>query len=205
VYDTVEPDTVGVPSVAPVDELAAVSALSAAVTTDGTLVLSVVAIADAVPIVTVPVGPVLTIVGHTRMPVAATLAVSRRRVGATTNVNVVVAAAPAYVAANDPEVTDVASELNVPLDDTSALTGVTGPNVTGTKTDSPESSVSPVANVPSVTVVSSTTTAIALDVSVVVSPSGERVSTLNETVPDAGSTAATVYDRTTTTVDDGDV
>ena len=93
-YDTVEPDTVGVPSVAPVDELAAVSALSAAVTTAGTLELSVVAIADAVPIVTVPVGPVLTIVGHTRMPAAATVAVSLRLVGATMNVNVVDAATP---------------------------------------------------------------------------------------------------------------
>jgi hypothetical protein len=163
--------------------------------------------ADATPIVTVLLaltGAVVALSGHTRIPDAATFAVSRRRVGVTMNVNVVAATAPEYVAANDPEATDVASELNVPLDDTPALAGVTGPNVTGTKTDAPESSVSPVANVPSDTVVASTTTAIALDVSVVVSPSGERVSTLNETVPDAGSAVATVYDRTTT-VDDGEV
>ena len=93
VYDTVEPDIVGAPSVAPVDESAVASALNAAVTTAGTLALSVVAIAAAVPIVTVPVGPVLTIVGHTRMPAAATVAVSRRLVGVTMNVNVVDAAA----------------------------------------------------------------------------------------------------------------
>jgi hypothetical protein len=172
----------------------------------GTLALNVVVMADATPIVTVLLaltGAVVALSGHTRMPDAATVAVSRRLVGVTMNVNVVVAAVPAYVAENDPEVTDVASALNVPLDDTSALEGVTGLNVTGTKTDAPESSVSPVANVPSVTVVASTTTVIALEVSVVVSPSGERVSTVNETVPDAGSAVATVYDRTTT-VDDGE-
>jgi hypothetical protein len=170
VYDTVEPDTVGVPSVAPVDELAAVSALSAAVTTDGTLALSVVSIADAVPIVTVPVGPVLTIVGHTRMPAAATVAVSLRLVGATMNVNVVDAAAPEYVAANEFEDTDAARALNVPVDDTSALAGVTGPNVTGTVTDEPETSVSPVAKAVRATVVASTAAGIAAVVRLVVCP-----------------------------------
>ena len=85
-------------------------------TTDGTLALSVVAIADAVPIVTVPVGPVLTIVGHTRMPAAATVAVSLRLVGATMNVNVVDADAPEYVAANEFEDTDVARALKVPVE-----------------------------------------------------------------------------------------
>jgi hypothetical protein len=199
VYVTDVPETEGVLTLAP-----AVTPVRVAPTTAGTEDERVVTIADAVPTVMVLTGAVVALAGHTRMPVAATLAVSRRRVDATTNVNVVAVAAPAYVAENDPEVTDVASALNVPLDDTSALAGVTGPNVTGTKTDAPESSVSPVANVPSATVVASKTTVIALEVSVVVSPSGERVTTSNETVPDAGSAVATVYDRTTT-VDDGDV
>lgn len=193
VYDTVEPDTVGVPSVAPVDEFAAVSALSAAVTTDGTLALSVVAIADAVPIVTVPVGPVLTIVGHTRMPVAATVAVSLRLVGATMNVKVVDAAAPEYVAANEFEDTDAAMALNVPVEETSALAGVTGPNVTGTLTDEPETSVSPVAKAVRATVVASTAAGIAVVVRLVVCPSGAVTMALNCSDPEAGADDPRVY------------
>jgi hypothetical protein len=167
VYDTVEPDIVGVPSVAPVDESAAVSALNAAVTTAGTLELSVVAIADAVPIVTVPVGPVLDIVGHTRMPEAATVAVSLRLVGVTMNVNVVDAATPEYAATKAFEETEVASEVNVPVEDTLALAGLTL-NVTGTVTDEPETSVSPVAKGVKATVVASTAAGIAGAVSVAV-------------------------------------
>ena len=168
VYETVEPETVGAPSVAPVDEFAAVSALSAAVTTEGTLELRVVAIADAVPIVTVPVGAVESTLGHTRIFEASTVAVSRRRVGVTMNVNVVEAADPEYVAAKDPDVTVVARALKGPVDETSALVGVTAPNVTGTETEDPETSVRPVANAPRLTVVASITAAIAAVVSVVV-------------------------------------
>jgi hypothetical protein len=179
---------VGVPSVSPVDEFAAVSALSAAVTTDGTLALSVVAISDAVPIVTVPVGPVLTIVGHTRMPAAATVAVSLRLVGATMNVNVVDAAAPEYVAANEFEDTDVARALNVPpAAATSTLVGVTGPNVTGTVTEVPETSVSPVAKAVRATVVASTAAGIAVVARLVVCPSGAVTTALNCSDPEAGA------------------
>ena len=187
------PDTVGAPSVAPVDELAAVSALNAAVTADGTLALSVVAIADAVPIVTVPVGPVLTIVGHTRMPAAATVAVSLRLVGVTMNVNVVDAAAPEYVAANELEDTDVARELKFPVEETSALAGVTVPNVTGTVTDEPETSVSPVAKTPKATVVASTAAGIAVVARVVVYPSGAVTVASNCSDPEAGSDDPSVY------------
>jgi hypothetical protein len=187
------PDTVGAPSVAPVDELAAVSALNAAVTADGTLALSVVAIADAVPIVTVPVGPVLTIVGHTRMPAAATVAVSLRLVGVTMNVNVVDAAAPEYVAANEFEDTDVARELKFPVEETSALAGVTVPNVTGTVTDEPETSVSPVAKTPKATVVASTAAGIAVVARVVVYPSGAVTVASNCSDPEAGADDPSVY------------
>jgi hypothetical protein len=187
------PDTVGVPSVAPIDELAAVSALNAAVTADGTLALSVVAIADAVPIVTVPVGPVLTIVGHTRMPAAATVAVSLRLVGVTMNVSVVDAAAPEYVAANELEDTDVARELKFPVEETSAPAGVTGPNVTGTVTDEPETSVSPVAKAPKATVVASIAAGVAVVARVVVCPSGAVTMALNCSDPEAGADAPRVY------------
>jgi hypothetical protein len=182
-----------VPSVAPIDELAAVSALSAAVTTEGTLALSVVVIADAVPVVTVPVGPVLTIVGHTRMPAAATVAVSRRLVGATMNVSVVDAAAPEYVAANELEDTDVARELKFPLEETPALAGVTGPNVTGTVTDEPETSVSPVAKTPKAMVVASIAAGVAVVARVVVCPSGAVTMALNCSDPEAGADAPRVY------------
>jgi hypothetical protein len=193
VYDTVVPDTVGAPRVAPVDELAAVSALSAAVTTEGTLELSVVAIADAVPIVTVPVGPVIAVPGHTRMPAAATVAVSLRLVGVTMNVNVVDAAAPEYVAANELEDTDVARELKFPVEETSALAGVTVPNVTGTVTDEPETSVSPVAKTPKATVVASTAAGIAVVARVVVYPSGAVTVASNCSDPEAGSDDPSVY------------
>jgi hypothetical protein len=189
----VEPETLGVPSVAPVEASVAVSALSVAVTTAGTLAFSVVTIADAVPIVTVPVGAELALAGHTRIPLVATVAVSRRRVGVTMNVSVVDAAAPVYVAENDPAVTLVASALKDPVDDTSALAGVTAPKVTGTTTAEPETSVSPVANVPRLTVVASTTAGIALVVSVVVCPSGAVTTTRNCTEPDAGATEPSVY------------
>jgi hypothetical protein len=173
--------------------LAAVSALNAAVTADGTLALSVVAIADAVPIVTVPVGPVLTIVGHTRMPAAATVAVSLRLVGVTMNVNVVDAAAPEYVAANELEDTDVARELKFPVEETSALAGVTVPNVTGTVTDEPETSVSPVAKTPKATVVASTAAGIAVVARVVVYPSGAVTVASNCSDPEAGADDPSVY------------
>ena len=192
VYETVEPETVGAPSVAPVDEFAAVSALSAAVTTAGTLELSVVAIADAVPIVTVPVGPVLRIVGHTRMPDAATVAVSLRLVGVTMNVNVVDAAVPEYVAAKEPADTDVARAMKDPVEETLALAGVTL-NVTGTVTDEPETSVSPLANVPKATVVASTAAGIADVVRVVRYPSGAVTTTLNCRDPEAGADEPRVY------------
>ena len=57
-----------------------------------------------------------------------TVTAIRRRVGITMNVRVVDAAAPVYVADNDPEITLVASALKDPVEDTSALAGVTAPN-----------------------------------------------------------------------------
>ena len=85
------------PSEEPDDESEAASALSATVTADGTLELSVVVLADAVPTVTDPdVAGVVetTLSGHTRMPAAATVAVSLRLVGIMMNVNVVDTAVP---------------------------------------------------------------------------------------------------------------
>jgi hypothetical protein len=191
------PDTVGVPIDAPVDASAAASALSAAVTTDGTLELSVVTIDKAAPAVSVPVCAVVALVGHTRIPVAATVAVSLRRVGDTMNVSVVSAAVePLYVAANDPADTDVASELNDPLEATSALAGVAPTNVTGTEMDVPPSSVSPVANAPSVTLVASTSAAMDAERSVSVHPSGAVTTRANLTAPDAGATPPSVYTPT---------
>ena len=142
-------------------------------------------------------GAKLTVVGHTRMPEGSTVAVSLRRVGETMNVNVVAKAAPVYVAAKEavePNDTDVASEVKVPVDVTSALAGVTL-NVTGTVTSEPETSVraiGPVANVPRLTVVASITTGIALVVSVVVLPSGAVTTALNRTEPEAGTDAPSV-------------
>ena len=109
------------------------------------------------------------------------------------NVNVVDAASPEYVAANEPAVTDVAMELKDPVDETSALAGVTAPKVTGTVTDDPDTSVRPVANVPRLTVVASITAAIASVVSVVVVPSGAVTMALNCTEPDAGAKEPKVY------------
>ena len=146
-------------------------------------------------------GEKLTIVGHTRMPDASTVAVIRRLVGATMNVNVVGAAAPAYVALNEPEDTDAASELKVPVDLTSALTGLTS-NVTGTVTDVPETSVSPVANVPRLTVFASTSAGIALVVSVAVLPSGAVTTALNCTDPEAGADDPSVYESIDTDCDE---
>jgi hypothetical protein len=142
--------------------------------------------------VTVPVVET-TLAGHTRMPVAATVAVSLRLVGATMNVNVVDAAAPEYVAANEFEDTDVARALNVPVEETSALAGVTGPNVTGTVTEVPETSVSPVAKAPRSTVVASTATGIAVVVRLLVYPSGAATTALNCSDPEAGADDPSVY------------
>ena len=131
-----------------------------------TIVLTVALFAGATP---VPAGSAQSshsphvVEGHTRMPDASTVAVSLRLVGIIMNVNVVDAAVPEYAAAKEaggPEETDVASEVNVPVEDTLALAGVTL-NVTGTVTDEPETSVSPVANVPKATVVASTAAEIA--------------------------------------------
>ena len=85
---------------------------------------------------------------------------SLRLVGVMMNVNVVDAAEPEYVAAKEPEETDVASKLNVPVEETLALAGVTL-NVTGTVTDEPETSVRPDAKSPKATVVASTAAGIA--------------------------------------------
>ena len=147
-------------------------------TADGTLELSVIVLVEAVPMVAVPVVETM-LAGHTRMPVAATVAVSLRLVGATMNVKVVDAAAPEYVTANEFEDTDAARALNVPVEETSALAGVTGPNVTGTVTDEPETSVSPVAKAVRATVVASTAAGIAVVVSVVLFPSGAVTTALN--------------------------
>jgi hypothetical protein len=151
-----------------------------------------VTIADAAPTTGLPVVET-TLMGHTRILEAATVAVSLRRVGATMNVNVVDAASPEYVAANEPAVTDVAMELKDPVDETSALAGVTAPKVTGTVTDVPDTSVRPAANVPRLTVVASITAAIASVVSVVVVPSGAVTMALNCTEPEAGAKEPKVY------------
>jgi hypothetical protein len=135
---------------------------NAPITTDGTLELNVVTNGDATPFTGLPVVDT-TPTGHTRIPLSATVVVIRRRVGATTSVKVVDAAAPEYVAEKTPDdETVVRGRLNVPVEYTSALVGRTecdGPNVTGTLTSVPAINVSPVANVPSVTVFTSSTTA----------------------------------------------
>ena len=154
-------------------------------------------IADAVPTVTVLTGAVLALAGHTKMPVLATVTAIRRRVGVTTNVNVVAAAAPEYVAEKEPEVTAEPIALNVPVLETATVSGVTEPsellNVTGTETAEPETSVSPVASVPSAALVASTATAIAAERSVTVRPSGAVTMTTNFTEPEAGAVAPSVY------------
>ena len=167
-------------------------------TTAGTAELSVVVLVEATPTVTVPDPDGIvesTLEGHTRIPLAGTVAVSLLLVGVTMNVSVVDAAGPVYVAESEsePEPTLVPSALNVPVDETSALAGVTAPNVTGTAIAVPDKSVSPVANVPRLTVVASTTAAIGSVLSVAVRPSGARTTTANRTEPDEGATDPSVY------------
>ena len=66
-------------------------------------------------------------------------------------------------------------------------------NVTGTVTDEPETSVSPVAKGVKATVVASTAAGIADVVRVVVYPSGAVTMTLNCSDPEAGTTEPSVY------------
>ena len=91
-----------------------------------------------------------------------------------------------------PKETDVESEVNVPVEETLALAGVTL-NVTGTVTDDPETSVSPVAKGVKATVVASTAAGIADVVRVVVYPSGAVTMTLNCSDPEAGAIEPSVY------------
>ena len=85
-----------------------------------------------------------------------------------------------------PKDTEVESEVNVPVDETLALEGVTL-NVTGTVTDEPETSVSPVAKAVRATVVASTAAGIAVVVRLVVCPSGAVTTALNCSDPEAGA------------------
>jgi hypothetical protein len=179
---TVEFETVATPNTTPV-----VSADNRPTTHDGTPELMVVTIGDATPTTGLPVVE-STLVGHTSISLAATVAASRRRVGSTINVNVVDAAAPEYVAEKAPDETDFVSALNAPpTDDTSTLPGVAAPKFTGTETDEPDTSVRPGANFPIDTVFASTIAGIAVVDSVCVLPSGAVTTTLNCTEPEAGA------------------
>jgi hypothetical protein len=188
---TVEPETDGTPSEDPVDASSAVSAVSAALTTTGTDDESVVTIADSAPTAAFPVVDT-TLVGHTRIADAGTVATSRARVGPTVNVIVVSVAAPVYVAERRPPTTAVPIALNEPPDVAMpSVVGVTE-NVTGTFTAEPETSVKPLTISPSVTVPTAAT-AIGDVLSGTVYPSGARTTTANRTDPELGALESSVY------------
>ena len=152
-------------------------------------------ISDATPIVTVPVGPLESTVGHAKIALGSTVALMRRRVGANIKVKTVVAGGPEYVAVMA-DVTLVERALMATSAETDAVTE-TGPfasrNVTGTVTEEPETRMSPVANSPSVAVVASRTTAIAELRSFFVRPSGAVTTTANLTELLLGAVEASVY------------
>lgn len=190
VYATVEPDTVGAPSTAPVDASEAVSPESVALTVAGTGAESVVTIGDAVPRAGWPVVDAMP--GQTSMLDAGIVATSRARVGPTVNVILVSVASPVYVADNTPPTTAVPIALKDPPD--VAMPSVVGATekVTGTPTSDPETSTSPLTISPSATVPAETV-AIGFVVSVEVCPSGALTTAENRTEPDAGATDPSVY------------
>jgi hypothetical protein len=192
VYVTAVPETDGVLTLAP-----AVTPVRVTPTTAGTADERVVTIADAVPTVMVLAGAVDALEGHTRMLVEGTATAMRRRVGVTTNVNVVALAAPEYVAENAPEFTELAIALNdPPVAVISAPLGVAPTNATGTLTADPEISVTPLATTPSVALVASTATTNGADRSVVGTPSGAVTTTANRNEPEGGAVAPSVYTPT---------
>jgi hypothetical protein len=133
-----------------------------------------------------------TLVGHTRIADAGTVATSRARVGPTVKVIFVSVAAPVYVADRRPPTTAVPIALNDPPDVAiPSVVGVTE-NVTGTFTAEPETSVSPLTISPSVTVPTAAT-AIGGVRRASVYPSGARTTTANRKEPELGATDPSVY------------